>query len=202
MGGGMASHTSWRARGAAGGAGWGGREDTRARSQAGGGAGARGPGGGGGERTLPPQSPWGLRAERLWERRAQAPGQQHGPAGSCHQLPPEEGLLSRPEDTAGQGAHRRTPTLAPGSSQQEGVLPLSTHLASVSCSCPAPRLPSYPPPTRPRNQRPLPMPLATPRVDRGVVLSVPGSLDLPGPPEHPGLRALGAPSPQAPLGLC
>ena len=150
MGGGMASHTSWRARGAAGGAGWGGREDTRARSQAGGGAGARGPGGGAGNAL------YHHRAPGASGRSDSGRGGPKPQDSSKAQLPPEEGLLSRPEDAAGQGAHRRTPTLAPGSSQREGVLPLSTHLASVSRSCPAPRLPSYPPP------HPTPEPEAAP----------------------------------------
>lgn len=139
--------------------------------------------------TEPLRAPCGAtlgKASPAWK---QAPGRQQSVVGFCHQLSPQEGLLSRSRNAAGQGNHEQTPMLAPGSSQYEGVLLPSTHLA------PVPRSPSLPllspdPGTGGHSWCCQPLPGQT----------APDSQGLPRPPGTPGLRAPGV-EPQAPPDL-
>lgn len=189
MGRGMASHTSWRARVTAGGAGWGGagervgKEPGRRghRSQEMGGENAFFHHGATGGSTWSNSGECGPRsvasprtaAERSWlASAAVTPGGASLQVWECcrARYPPAK------------------PHTGPGSSQQKGILLLPTHLATVSCS------PLFFPSPHPGIgghlgccQR-----LAGPTMP--VCPSVPESLDLPQRPNTTGRRALGSPS--------
>lgn len=158
MGGGMASHTAWRARVTASGAereGSGGRRGHRSQRL--------GPPRG----HSPPQQSHQHRSRatsestwsKVWERPGAAPqrdGQRvPGPvvdaAGFHHQLSPQEELLSRSGNTAGLRVQmpKTNPHAGPGQRPVEGCPRSPTHLALASCSCPAPRPPLAPPPLGP-----------------------------------------------------